>query len=59
MQHKQNKAQVEQKETKGSPTKIYFPVTYTEWIETGSTGQYSEGPNFCAFNGWHRSSQHF
>lgn len=44
MQRKQNKAQVEQKETKGSSTKIHFPVT--EWTETGSTGQYSEGANF-------------
>lgn len=46
MQRKQNKAQVGQKETKGSSTKTHCPVTYTEWTETGSTAQYSEGANF-------------
>lgn len=46
MQRKQNKAQVGQKETKGSSTKTHCPVTYTEWTETRSTAQYSEGANF-------------
>jgi len=37
MQHKQNKAHVEQRKTIGAYTKMYFPFTHTEWIETGTT----------------------
>lgn len=37
MQHKQNKAHVEQRETIGAYTKMYSPFTHTEWIETGTT----------------------
>lgn len=48
MQHKQNKAHVEQRETIGAKyknAKMYSPFTHREWIETGTKCQYSEGSN--------------
>lgn len=54
MQCKQNKAQVEQKETKALSTKVFFPFTYSGMGRDRyhyNRLLYSKGANFPVFNG--------
>lgn len=54
MQHKQNKAWAEQRETKGLSTKVFFSFIYMGMRRDRyhyNRLLYSEGANFPVFNG--------